>query len=59
MTSQTDLSIWDLGKADNSVACRALLKTAQQVLKDKFFNDHADIDWLVHQQAHFVDQILR
>lgn len=57
--TQTDLSIWDLGTADNSVACRALLKTAQQALKDKFFNDHADIDWLVHQQAHFVDQILQ
>ncbi|MEX0615305.1 MAG: nucleotidyltransferase domain-containing protein, partial [Methylophaga sp.] len=58
MTSP-DLSIWDLGPADNSVACRALLKTAQQNLKDRFFNDHADIDWLVRQQAHYIDEVLQ
>ncbi|MEX0614901.1 MAG: nucleotidyltransferase domain-containing protein, partial [Methylophaga sp.] len=54
-----DLSIWDFGNAGSSVDCRVLLKTSQQNLKDRFFNDHADIDWLVHQQAHYVDEILQ
>ncbi|MCX4190237.1 [protein-PII] uridylyltransferase [Methylophaga sp. OBS3] len=58
--TQPDLtSIWDLGKADSSVACRALLKTAQQTLHDKFMDGQADIDWLVHQQAHYVDEVLQ
>ncbi|MDT8310755.1 MAG: nucleotidyltransferase domain-containing protein, partial [Methylophaga sp.] len=53
------LSIWDLGQADSSIACRALLKTAQQHLQSLFVDQQADIDWLVHQQAHFVDEILQ
>lgn len=53
------LSIWDLGNAENSIACRKLLKQAQQHLKELFDQQHADINWLVHQQAYFVDEVLQ
>lgn len=53
------LSIWELGSAETSVACRKLLKQAQLHLKDLFDQQHADINWLVHQQAFYVDQVLQ
>lgn len=59
MKNADSLSIWDLGQADNSIACRALLKAAQQHLQALFVEQQADIDWLVHQQAQFVDEILQ
>lgn len=59
MTSKSHLSIWELGQADENHDCRALLKSAQTYLKDQFFNNSAAIDWLVHQQASFVDEVLQ
>ncbi|AFJ01896.1 (Protein-PII) uridylyltransferase [Methylophaga frappieri] len=57
--TQPELSVWNFGKAENSLACREALSLAQQHLKSLFFEKHADIDWLVHQQALFVDEVLQ
>ncbi|AFI83964.1 bifunctional uridylyltransferase/uridylyl-removing protein [Methylophaga nitratireducenticrescens] len=52
-------SVWEFGQADNATGCRDILAKASQHLKKCFFEDQADIDWLVHQQAHFVDEVLQ
>lgn len=52
-------SAWEFGQADNVVDCRNVLANASQYLKKCFFEDEADIDWLVHQQSHFVDEVLQ
>jgi [protein-PII] uridylyltransferase len=52
-------SVWEFGQADNATGCRDILAKASQHLKKCFFEDEADIDWLVHQQSHFVDEILQ
>lgn len=52
-------SVWEFGQADNATGCRDILAKASQHLKKCFFEEQADIDWLVHQQAHFVDEVLQ
>ena len=52
-------SVWEFGQTDNAIGCRDILAQASQHLKKCFFEDHADIDWLVHQQSHFVDEVLQ
>ena len=52
-------SVWDFGSADCAVDCRDILAKASQYLKKCFFEEQADIDWLVHQQSHYVDEVLQ
>lgn len=52
-------SVWEFGQTDNAIGCRDILAQASQHLKKCFFEDQADIDWLVHQQSHFVDEVLQ
>src|SRR5690554_834266 len=58
MTTATE-SVWDFGSADHAVGCRDILTKASQYLKKCFFEEQADIDWLVHQQSHYVDEVLQ
>jgi len=52
-------SIWEFGQTDKATGCRDILAKASQHLKKCFFEDQADIDWLIHQQSHFVDEVLQ
>ncbi len=52
-------SVWEFGQTDKATGCRDILAKASQHLKKCFFEDEADIDWLVHQQSHFVDEVLQ
>lgn len=52
-------SVWEFGQTENATGCRNILVQASQYLKKCFFEEQADIDWLVHQQAHYVDEVLQ
>lgn len=52
-------SVWEFGQTENATGCRNILVQASQYLKKCFFEEQADIDWLVHQQAYYVDEVLQ